>query len=506
MQAHREPKVRHRCDNLAYYVALSPYELENQMMKTTTAIRPLTLVVLATLSMPALASYPDITGTWSGAITGNDFSCSNPIDNGPFSETLDIVFSNQDPASGTFDFVLTGVEDDGEVTTESGSGAFSSTNSIQFTLTEADGSGTDTTTVNATGLDTGTASLNFSGSNLGTDNCYWTGNGTVTRASIGSIVNPAAAPSNAVTSSAATLTQVVTVTTSALASRVQSALNGSRGGPRRVAQGFMMETPTGMAAGETFNNIGMWGSYAYSSFENDFSRTKYDGRRYMFFGGVDFAPQDNMVLGVSVGYEDTDIDTDFNLGKLNSDGWTIAPYFGMILNDTWNADISAGYSAVDTDQQRSLGAITSKVDTTRWFASGNINGFTQVNNWLLTARAGLLRAESKDDGFTEVGAGGLTVGSSETKLTQFNIGAEVAYAMGNFEPYFSASYHNDLSATKTVLTAGAQPSNDKDDFLLGVGFRYFNDDNLSISAQWDTRLGRADIDESSFNVNARWNF
>ena len=419
---------------------------------------------------------------------------------------MNLEFSNQDSANGTFDVVVSSTEDDGSAFIETGSGVFTGANSIEFTLTNTDEFGTDTSTVTATGLDAGTASLSFSGSNVGGDNCNWTGSGTVTRASTGSIVNPAAAPSNTVTSSAANLTQVVTVTTSALASRVQSALHGSRGGPRRVAQGFMMETPTGKAAGETFNNIGMWGSFAYSNFENDFSRTKYDGRRYMFFGGVDFAPQDNMVLGVSVGYEDTDIDTDFNLGKLDSDGWTIAPYFGMVLNDTWNVDVSAGYSDIDTDQKRSLGTITSEVDTTRWFLSGNINGFTQINNWLLTARAGLLRAGSEDDGFTELGAGGLTVGSSATKLTQFNIGAEVAYAMGNFEPYVSASYNNDLSATKTVLTAGAQPSNDNDDFLLGAGFRYFNDDNLSVSAQWDTRLGRTDIDESSFNVNARWNF
>ena len=329
----------------------------------------------------------------------------------------------------------------------------------------------------------------------------------MSKASSGSIVNPEVAPSTAVTSDAATLTQVITTTTNALAGRIQSALSGLLGGgPRRVGNNYMFEANTGLAAGDTFQNIGVWGSYAYSDFDNDFARTKYDGKRHMMFAGVDFSPRDDMVLGVSVGYEDTSIDTDFNNGKLDADGWTIAPYFGMILNDTWNIDVSAGWSEVDTDQNRNFGAITSDVDTDRWFLSANINGFTQVDNWLLTGRAGLLNAQSNDDDFTEVGTGALTVDDRTTNLTQFTIGGEAAYAMGNFEPFVSAYYNNDLHASETVLTAGRQPSNDNDDVLVGVGFRYFNDDNLSISAQYDTRQGRDDIDEDTISINARWDF
>ena len=325
--------------------------------------------------------------------------------------------------------------------------------------------------------------------------------------STGRVVNPENAASNAITGGSDSLTMVAGATASALSAHGNAGQKGggsSAGGFRIAGQNYMRATPTGIAGGETFNNLGLWGSYAYSDFDNDFSRTKYDGDRNMFFVGADFTPRDNMVLGLAIGYEDTSIDTDFNLGQLDADGWTIAPYFGMILNDTWSLDINAGWSDIDTDQDRSSGTITSDYNTDRWFVSANVSGYTQVNNWSLSGRTGLMNAESEDDSFTE--SNGTVVNSRATLLTQFSLGGEAAYPMGDFEPYVTATYNYDLHATETVLTAGVQPSNDDDDVLLGLGFRYFKDDNLSMSAQYDTRQGRSDFDEDTFSFNVRWDF
>ena len=44
------------------------------------------------------------------------------------------------------------------------------------------------------------------------------------------------------------------------------------------------------------------------------------------------------------------VDSDFNGGNTDSDGWTIAPYAAVILNDIFSVDVSGGITQVDYDQ------------------------------------------------------------------------------------------------------------------------------------------------------------
>jgi len=323
------------------------------------------------------------------------------------------------------------------------------------------------------------------------------------------IVNPAEAPSNAVTSNAQTLTTAVTTTTGFLGTRIQGALSGNQNaGFSRAGRGYMLEAPaSGLAAGDTFNNLGLWASYAHTEFENDFFRTEYDGDTNTFFVGADFTPKDNMVLGLAIGYEETDIDTDFNLGEADADGFTIAPYFGMTLNDTWNFDVSYGYSSIDTDQYRTSAGtrITSDVNTKRWFLAANFNGFTTIDRWNLSGRVGAMTASGEDEKFSE--SNGTTIAERDSDISQFNLGGEAAYAYSDeFEPFIGATYNYDMTKSETIFATGKQPSSDDDDFLLSFGFRYFAKSGLSLSAQYDTRQGREDYDEDSLNITARWDF
>jgi len=163
-----------------------------------------------------------------------------------------------------------------------------------------------------------------------------------------------------------------------------------------------------------------------------------------------------MVLGVAIGYENTDIDTDFNLGQADADGYTVAPYFGMTLNETWSIDASFGYSVIGTDQYRRLtpaGAkITSDVLTQRWFFSGNVNGFTSIDNWRLPGRAGALVDKGEDEQFTE--SNGLVVSSVMSEISQLNVGGEAAYVIDEFEPFVGATYNYDMTKTETQFVSG----------------------------------------------------
>jgi outer membrane autotransporter protein len=237
----------------------------------------------------------------------------------------------------------------------------------------------------------------------------------------------------------------------------------------------------------------------------------------MFMGGVDFATADNVIVGVSLAYEDADVDTAFsndptgvvvNYGAASSNGYTIAPYVGIVLDDTWNIDISGGVSSIDTDQNRNNGTITSSVDTDRLFASVNLNGFKQIDRWFVTGRVGALYAESEDDQYTE--SNGAVVAGRKNKLSQFQLGGEAAYEMGEWEPYIGGTYRYDMTATNTELTntgvAGDQPSNDDSDFMLSAGVRFYSKEGLTMSLGYDKLYGRDDYDEETVMFNARWDF
>ncbi|TNF94295.1 MAG: autotransporter outer membrane beta-barrel domain-containing protein, partial [Gammaproteobacteria bacterium] len=336
------------------------------------------------------------------------------------------------------------------------------------------------------------------------DNCnYYAG-------SSGETVNPPSSGATEVVNTAETVALTVTPIVTTLSGRTFAVFRSGKTGIGTLKPfektGAMYEGEIGLNAGDGMILLGYWGGYSYTRLENDFSRTRYDGDRHMFLGGIDFSPKESLIMGVALGYENNDLDTDFNFGEADADGWTVAPYFGVVIDDVWNLDVSFGYSNIDTDQDRSFGTITSDVDTDRYFASANLSAFTQVDNWLLIGRFGAMHAINKDDSYTEKGVGGNTVDSNTTRLTQLNIGGEASYLMGDFEPFIGATYSYDLMSDKLELSPGKQPDYDRYDVLINAGFRYYSKDNLSSSLDYSKRFGRSDYDEDTLSLNLRWDF
>jgi len=282
---------------------------------------------------------------------------------------------------------------------------------------------------------------------------------------------------------------------------------------RPTASGFMMNRLSGMNAGDGTYLYGAWGSYSYTDFENDFASTAFDGRRHGGLVGLDVSPWEGLLLGVAVGYEDSDIDTDFNLGNQETDGFTVAPYLGALINDTWSVSAGFGYSSLDTDQFRILPGTTTRVtsspDSDRWFAMFNLNGLTTYDNWIIGGQIGVLYARNEQDAYVETNtATGVTtaVAAMDTKLAQFNIGADVAYSYGEFEPFARVMYENDISQTEIGVIGGPQPAFDDDDVLLGFGMRYFGANSLTGNLEFSTRLGREDYDEYDISATIRYDW
>jgi len=282
---------------------------------------------------------------------------------------------------------------------------------------------------------------------------------------------------------------------------------------QRTGSGLMMNSMSGMNAGDSNYLYGAWASYSYTDYENDFASTAFDGSRHGGLIGLDVSPWEGVLLGVAVGYEDSDIDTDFNLGKQETDGFTVAPYLGALINDTWSVSASFGYSSLDTDQYRTLPGTTTRVtsspDSDRWFAMFNLNGLTTYDNWIIGGQIGVLWAKNELDAYVETNsATGATtlVADFDAKLTQFNIGADVAYSYGEFEPFARVMYENDLSQTEVGVIGGPQPSFDDDDVMLGFGLRYFGANNLTGNLEFNTRLDRDDYDEYDISATIRYDW
>lgn len=358
--------------------------------------------------------------------------------------------------------------------------------------------------------DFSTLELSIDAADDGPPNCTFHGNGifTLVEGQQEGVVDPEETASSVVTAPVILKTQVQAISTS-LTARINDVVRGVGGGPRVTANG-VYQGISGLAAGGDGPSYGVWASYSYSDFDNDFAATALDGHRHNLLFGADMTPRDNMVLGFAVGYEFSSIDTDFNSGDQDTDGYTVAPYFGLILSDNWNVSASVGYSSLDTDQFRTdplLGTrVESNPDSDRWFGTLNLNGYANWNDWLFTGRIGMLQARNIQESFDE--SDGTAVGKSTTELGQWNVGGEAAYTWGEFEPFARASYENDYSLTRiTVAGTGPQPSGDDDNWLIGLGLRYFSSENgLSGNIEWYKRLGREDYDEDTFAATLRWDF
>ncbi len=321
------------------------------------------------------------------------------------------------------------------------------------------------------------------------------------------IVDPAITPGTILTTPEIIDIQITNIK-SDFERRVSDVLRGFARGLVRTDSGVMYGYNSGINAGDGASGFGAWVSYSYSDFENDFALTAFDGTRHGVLVGVDFMPWDNTVLGLAGGYEMNDIDTDFNAGEQETEGYTIATYFGTLLTDTWSIDFSLGYSLMETDQFRTAPGSTTRIssspDADRMFGAANINGLWFFGNWILGARTGALYARNEEDSFVE--SDGTLISDNTTRLGQWNIGGDVTYRLGNFEPYVRGSYEYDFKQTNIGLIGGTQPSFDDDNYLVGAGIRYFGDNGLSGNIEWYKRLDRDDFEEDSINFTIRGEF
>lgn len=459
---------------------------------------------------PAEATVPTgITGTLTGSGIIDSVSCSDPADEGPESESFRIAFTSSRSGSTVFvdgTGISTDDDDDGTLTIffeydlETGD-IFAGSGSATGSEVDASFSVSGVVTQSAVTLDIS----GFDNSDL----CSFQGDLVF---ALNSVVegefNPELSPSVEATAPIQLQRQIKSFT-GVVFGRIADVRRGRGTGAKPVAGGLMISGGSGVNAGDGFASpLGVWASYSFADFENEFEALRYEGSRHSGLAGVDFNPSEDLILGVAAGYERASQDTLFNGGEVATDGFTVTPYLGYSFNETFSVDAAAGYSALETDQFRNAGAgtrISSDAESTRWFWGGNVNATEQIDRWYLTGSIGILWARETIDSYTE--SDGTLVPETTFRFGQWRVGGEIAYAFDTFEPYASATYQRDYATTEIVLTgATVQPENDLDDIFFATGLRFYGYENVSASVEYTRVMTRADYVENGLNLLVRMTF
>ena len=201
------------------------------------------------------------------------------------------------------------------------------------------------------------------------------------------------------------------------------------------------------AAGDGLSGWSVWGGYTYSDFES-VTRAPYEATLNNFVIGADTLFTDRFLFGMFAGYESLDVDTTFNGGGQDVEGFTAGTYFAYLLNDTFSVDMALGYTYLNTDQDRidpdpAAGAATIRADfiADRQFVVLNFNAVHYIGDVLIGGRVGYQYAREEQDGYTESGGRSFrVVGDRGLTLGQAYVGGDIAYGVGDFEPYAHGVY------------------------------------------------------------------
>ncbi len=349
------------------------------------------------------------------------------------------------------------------------------------------------------------------------DATYGSGSGTYNSTYSSCSTNNTANQASTVATSAAVLKAATTQASKLVTGRISSALNGA-GGFNLASNGF--SASTGMAAGNGGSNVGVWVSGSWTAVEDDNTDTAFEGDVYSIMVGMDVKATADTVLGVALGYENTDIDTQYNGtattdGNLDGDGYTIAPYIGVKLGPNAHADLMVGYSNIDYDTLRydpnTGNSITGSTDADRYFVNASVGGSHNFagSNWRLRGKTGVFYASEEKDAFTETESTGATIAavSEDNDFGQITVDAKLGYAYEQVEPYVLVGVEFDFSKDEGPVAAGQTSSMD-DDFgaKFGGGLDLRLGPNVTGGIEAYTVEFRDDYNEYTVTGGLRVNF
>lgn len=301
---------------------------------------------------------------------------------------------------------------------------------------------------------------------------------------------------------AANLSGIISGFTNSGGSGGNNQANNARGVQRVALNG-----ETGLAGSAGAGSFNAWLAYAYARTDYSYDPLDSDGHSNVGMFGLDYTFSNNVVLGVAVTVDRTDVDTNYNDGKLENDGYSIAPYVAWGITPNLTLDASAGWGRSDVDQNGDdpfFVRFNSSTDNDRRFAALGLSYNKDIGDWRLTGRGNLLYAKDELDSFTD--SNGRSFSSSSTSLTQLRLGGQAMYVMQNFAPYVGLSYVNDLSRDDQDTLLGDRPANDDNSVIIQAGVNIYGSGKLSGGVMLQSEQGRSEVDNDQILANISYSF
>jgi hypothetical protein len=264
---------------------------------------------------------------------------------------------------------------------------------------------------------------------------------------------------------------------------------------------------SGYAAGNDTLRWGVWANGGHTWVDNDFANTAFDGTIISALAGVDYWVTDKLLLGGFGGYEAADIDTGFNRGEVDSDGFTGGIYGAYILSRNFTFEAQFGFTRSDTDTTRSAGVVapvTGSTDSDRFFGAAGFTGEFTIGNFLVGPTVRHILAHETADAFTE--SDGTRVSEENVDLGLLQVGGRAGYDFGIAEPFVSLLMEIETITTETKVAVGEKPRNDRASGDLTAGVNFYPSDFISGGVEVNHKFERENLDETTVSGNITFAF
>jgi outer membrane autotransporter protein len=265
---------------------------------------------------------------------------------------------------------------------------------------------------------------------------------------------------------------------------------------------------TGASAGGAEGKLALWVNGGYSTFDEDHTTIAADGNTWALAVGGDWLFNERFIAGLAVTASVSDTNSTFNSGDLETNGYTVSPYFVTVLGKNKNLllDGAFGYTISSNDATRATNTITSSFDSSSWFVSSNLTYILNRGDLRVTPKVGVLWIKNTTDAYTE--SGGVAVAGSSSTLGRANLGARIDYTRNlKFTPFLSITGEYDFETEDySSFTAANRPDADDTGAVLGAGFSSKLSDRASGNVSATTALMRKNYKGYTLSGTLRFNF
>lgn len=295
-----------------------------------------------------------------------------------------------------------------------------------------------------------------------------------------------------------TTTQQTTATvTSTVSSHVAKALSGgSRSSRQAQAPG-----ETGMSAGDGNVQYSLWAAMGGTSTKSSVALAGYNGHIGNQTLGLDVTLNGNTVFGLTLFHDGTHMETDYNAGSLDSDGWSVVPYAAYSFGQGTTIDALAGVSRVTSKVKRAGGAADGDFDGYRLLAATNLHHSITSGNWAFRADAGLSGAFARSDSYAEKGTAAIYQPGSTSHLVEGRLGGRVSYLWDKVEPFGQVSYGYGF-----VADGVGRDTYDSDDVTAAFGLDWYATETESVGVEVSHVFFRSNSETTSLLFNGRIRF